>query len=48
MDSGKSTMDWGGVYDQVNVINREEMLESLYPNETFVGALSSPKQKGIP
>ena len=36
----------GGVYaDQVNVIDREEMLEGLYPNETFVGALSSPKQK---
>ncbi|MCH7290179.1 hypothetical protein MMP65_01665 [Acinetobacter sp. ANC 3926] len=36
----------GRVYaDQINEINRKEMLESLYPNETFVGALSSPKQK---
>ncbi len=36
----------GGVYaDQVNVIDREDMLRSLYPDETFVGALSSPKQK---
>ena len=31
--------------NQVKVIGREEMVTSLYPNETFIGALSSPKQK---
>lgn len=35
----------GEVYDQVKMINREAMLKSLYPDETFVGRLSSKKQK---
>lgn len=35
----------GRVYYQPKVIGREDMLRSLYPNETFVGALSSSKQK---
>lgn len=36
----------GGVYvDQVKVIDREEMVTNLYPNETFIGVLSSQKQK---
>ncbi|NNP67199.1 hypothetical protein [Acinetobacter sp. Ac_5812] len=35
----------GEVYDRVKVVNRETMLKSLYPEETFVGVLSSKKQK---
>jgi hypothetical protein len=38
----------GTVYDQVKVINRETMLKSLYPDETFVGVLSSKTKNSIP